>query len=162
MGKGGAHSARRKTPRTSGRRKQDTGAMLIALCVFAVVGMAAAYDLTHEQESQASASLPARAAEETKRIAGGLATEAAAKEMIENIAQPPSTTVIEEHAAKKEDRLVTGSLSKPDELAPAKIEGKADPKASANKKKSGVATVKTGTSGTFDIFARGQTSSPPN
>jgi hypothetical protein len=135
MRKSGTHSARalgKKSRGKRGRRKRDARIPMIALCALGVGILAAGYGLTHQHTPAASATAqaPAIAAPKNAGIAG-------------------SGNPTNDQAARKEDRLVTGSVPKQEAIATPKIDDKTKPQV-AKKKSSTVAKAEP--KSFFDLF----------
>lgn len=148
MRKSRTHSARTPGKKSAGKRrgrKRDPRVSLIALCALGGGILAATYGLTHQRAPQVNANVQAP----------GIAAPNAGKE----IAGTAGTDrVINEQAARKEDRLITGSVPKQDEIAPPKVDPKSAPQV-AKKKKKPVTTAKAEKS-FFDVF-KGTDSAQP-
>jgi hypothetical protein len=147
MRKSRTHSARTLVKKSAGKRrgrKRDPRVSLIALCALGGGILAATYGLTHQRAPEANANAQASgiAAPNDKEIAGTVGTDRA----------------LNEQAARKEDRLITGSVPKQDAIAPPKVDPKAAPQV-AKKKKKPVTTAKAEKS-FFDVF-KGTDSAPP-
>jgi hypothetical protein len=141
MRKSGTHSARalgKKSARKRGGRKRDARVSLLAFCALAAGIVAATYGLTHQSISDAS----------TSTQAAGIAAPKNGTDITGTAIADPK---INEQAARKEDRLVTGSVPKQEEIAPPKADAKATPHV-AKKKKNSVATAKTEAKSFFDVF----------
>jgi len=141
MRRGGTHSARARGKRSAGRHVIEwrAHAPTIALCALgAGILVATTYGLAHQPTLDASA--------------GTTPAIAAAKDAPTAAASAIATT-IKEQAAKKEDRLVTGSLpAKQEGTAPPATDSKAAPQ-TEKKKKPAAATAKAETPKTlFDLF----------
>jgi hypothetical protein len=143
MRKSGTHSARalgKKSAGKRGTRKRDTHAPLIALCALGAGILAAAYGLTHQHtpgaDIQASGiAAPKDGGKEIAGTAGGNIT-------------------INGQAARKEDRLVTGSVPKQDEIASPKTDANTKPQVAKKKKSTTVAKAEP--KSFFDVFNNGQ------
>jgi hypothetical protein len=138
MRKSGTHSARalgKKSAGKRGGRKRDSHAPLIALCALGAGILAATYGLTHQYAPGPS----------TNVQASGIATPKDDGKEIAGNAQ----------AARKEDRLVTGSVPKQDEIAPTKTDPNAKPQAAKKKKPAAIAKTEAPKS-FFDVFNNGQ------
>ncbi len=137
MRKSRTHSARargKKSAGKRGRRKRDARIPMIALCALGAGILAAGYGLTHQRAPEASANAQAP----------GIAAP-------KNAGTAQSSTPITGQAARKEDRLVTGSVPKQDEIASPKTDAKTAPQVA--KKKPGTTTAKVETPKSFfDIF----------
>ena len=143
MRKSGTHSARalgKKSAGKRGGRKRDTHAPLIALCALGAGILAASYGLTHQNAPEAGANVQA----------SGIATPKDGGKEIAGTAGGNIT--INAQAARKEDRLVTGSVPKQDEIAPPK----ADDKTKVAKKKKSTTVAKAEPKSFFDVFNNGQ------
>jgi hypothetical protein len=147
MRKSRTHSARALGKKSAGKRgghQWRAHAPTIALCALGAGILAATtYGLTQRvPEASVNAQAPGiAAAKDSKAIAGTASANPA----------------IAEQATKKEDRLVTGSLStKQGEIAPPKADTNVTPQVE-KKKKPGTATAKIETPKTlFDLFNNGQ------
>lgn len=142
MRKSGTHSARalgKKSRGKRGGRKRAARLPLIALCALGVGILAAGYGLTHQRAPAANvaAQSPAIAAPKNAGIAG-------------------NDTAINGQAARKEDRLVTGSVPAQGEIAAPKTDDKTAPQVAKKKKSSTVAKAETPKS-FFDIFKQNGT-----
>jgi hypothetical protein len=145
MRKSGTHSARalgKKSAGKRGGRKRDSHAPLIALCALGAGILAATYGLTHQHAPGASTNVQASGIAVPKGDGKEIAGTAGG-----NIA-------INAQAARKEDRLVTGSVPKQDEIAPLKSDTNTKPQV-AKKKKTTVAKTEAPKS-FFDVFNNGQ------
>jgi hypothetical protein len=143
MRKSGTHSARalgKKSAGKRGGRNRDTHAPLIALCALGAGILAASYGLTHQNAPEAGANVQA----------SGIAVPKDGGKEIAGTAGGNIT--INAQAARKEDRLVTGSVPKQDEIAPPK----ADDKTKVAKKKKSTTVAKTEPKSFFDVFNNGQ------
>src|SRR5437660_293209 len=131
MRKSGTHSARaqgKKSRGKRGERKRDARVPIIVLCALGAGILATTYGLTHQPTpgaSTASQATATAAPNAGKEVAGALTAEPG----------------ISEQAARKEDRLVTGSIPKQEEIAPPTPATKTAPQI-AKKKKSPVNTAK--------------------
>jgi hypothetical protein len=145
MRKRGTRSARAPGKKSAGKRggrKRDMRVSLIALCALGGGILAATYGLTHQRAPEANA-----------QASGIAAPQAAGKEIAGTASTDP---VSKEQAAGKEDRLITGSVPRQDEIAPPKVDPKAKPQA-AKKKKPVPAVAKTqAPNSLFDVFNNGQ------
>jgi len=144
MRKSGTHSARargKKPAGKSGGRKRDARVSLIALCALGGGILAATYGLTHQRAPEANAQ------------AGIAAPQAAGKEIAGAASTDP---VSKEQAAGKEDRLITGSLPRQDEIAPPKVDPKAKPQAAKKKKPAATVAKAQAPKSFFDVFNNGQ------
>jgi hypothetical protein len=145
MRKSGTHSARalgKKSAGKRGGRKRDSHAPLIALCALGAGILAATYGLTYQHAPGASTNVQA---------SGIAAPKGDGKEIAGNAG---SNIAINAQAARKEDRLVTGSVPKQDEVAPPKVDDKTKV---AKKKTKPLATAKAETPKSFfDVFNNGQ------
>ena len=141
MRKSKTHSARalgKKSAGKRGKRKQDARVPLIALCALGVGILAAGYGLTHQRATEATA----------KVQAPGIAVP-------KNAGTAQSGAPIAGQAARKEDRLVTGSVPKQEEIASPKTDAKTAPQVA--KRKPGTTTAKAETPKSFfDMFNNGQ------
>jgi hypothetical protein len=140
MRKSGTHSARalgKKSRGKRGGRKRTARVPMIAFCALGVGILAAGYGLTHQREPATSAAVqaPAIAAAKNAGIAG---------------------SAIDGQAARKEDRLVTGSVPAQGEIAAPKTDDKTAPQVAKKKKSSTVAKAETPKS-FFDIFKQNGT-----
>jgi hypothetical protein len=141
MRKSKTHSARalgKKSAGKRGGRKWDARAPMIVLCALGVGILAATYGFTHQRAPEAGANVQAQ----TPAIA-------APKDGKEIAGTPSTDPAINAQAARKGDRLVTGSVPKQEEIAPPKTDIKAKPQI-AKKKKS--TTVAKAPKSFFDIF----------
>ena len=140
MRKSGTHSARalgKKSARKRGGRKRDARVSLLVFCALGAGILAATYGLTHQPTPDASTQ------------AAGIAAPKDGKEISGTAIADPKLNA---QAARKEDRLVTGSVPKQEEIAPPKVDTKAPPQV-AKKKKNSVATAKTeAPKSFFDVF----------
>ena len=146
MRKSGTHSARalgKKSAGKRGGRKRDAHAPLIALCALGAGILAATYGLTHQHAPGADANVQASGIAAPKGDGKEIAGTAGG-----NIA-------INAQAARKGDRLVTGSVPKQDEIAPPKTDTNAKPQAAKKKKPAAVAKAEAPKS-FFDVFNNGQ------
>jgi len=140
MRKGRTHSARALGKKAAGKRsgrKRDARASLVALGALAAGILAATYGLTHQRTPEISANTaPGIAAPKDKEIAAAAADDSTGKEQ----------------TAKKEDRLITGSLpAKQEEIALPKADTQTKPQA-AKQKNPGTTTAKIGASKPFFDF----------
>lgn len=145
MRKSGTHSARargKKPAGKSGGRKRDARVSLIALCALGGGILAATYGLTHQRAPEASA-----------QASGFAAPQAAGKEIAGAASPDPAS---KEQAAGKEDRLITGSLPRQDEIAPPKVDPKAKPQAAKKKKPAATVAKAQAPKSFFDVFNNGQ------
>jgi hypothetical protein len=142
MRKSGTHSARalgKKSAGKRGGRKRDTHAPLIALCALGAGILAASYGLTHQNAPGAGANVQA----------SGIA---APKDFGKEIAGTAGGNItINAQTARKEDRLVTGSVPKQDEIAPPKTDANTKPQVAKKKKATTVAKTEAPKS-FFDVF----------
>jgi hypothetical protein len=146
MRKSETHSARALGKKSAGKRgghKRDTHAPLIALCALGAGILAATYGLTHQHAPGADANVQA---------SGIAAPKGDGKEIAGTAGGGNS---INGQAAIKGDRLVTGSVPKPDEIAPLKTNTNAKPQAAKKKKPAAVAKAEAPKS-FFDVFNNGQ------
>ncbi len=95
---------------------------MLVLCALGAGIFAATYGLTHQSVPEASQ----RAAQ-----TAGIAAPKDGKEITGTAITDPT---INEQAARKEDRLVTGSVPKQEEITPPKADTKATPKVAKKKK----------------------------
>jgi hypothetical protein len=146
MRKSGTHSARalgKKSAGKRGGRKRDSHAPLIALCALAAGILAATYGLTHQHAPGASTNVQA---------SGIAAPKGDGKEIAGNAG---SNIAINAQAARKEDRLATGSVPKQDEIASPKTDANTKPQVAKKKKSTTVAKTEAPKS-FFDVFNNGQ------
>ena len=144
MRKSGTHSARalgKKSAGKRGGRKRDSHAPLIALCALGAGILAATYGLTHQQpgaDANVQASGIAAPKDGGKEIAGTAG----------------GNITINGQAARKEDRLVTGSVPKQNEIASPKTDANTKPQVAKKKKSTTVAKAES--KSFFDVFNNGQ------
>lgn len=137
MRKSRTHSARalgKKSAGKRGKRKRDARIPMIALCALGAGILAASYGLTHQRAPEASATAQAP----------GIAAP-------KNAGNTGNGTPITGQAARKEDRLVTGSVPAQEVIAPPKTDAKTAPQVAKKKKPSTVAKTEAPKS-FFDVF----------
>jgi hypothetical protein len=131
MRKRKTHSARARGKKSAvkrGGRRRDARTPMIVLCALGVGILAATYGFTHQRTPEAGANVRAQTPV--------IATPKEDKE----IANTPSTDpAINAQAARKADRLVTGSVPKQEEIAPLQTDIKAKPQVAKKKKATTVA-----------------------
>jgi hypothetical protein len=139
MRKSRTHSARalgKKSAGKRGGRKRDARVPMIVLCALGTGILAAAYGLTHQGTPAASVNAQAP----------GIAAPKNDKSITST-----ASTAINGQAARKEDRLVTGSMPKQEEIAPSKIDNKTKRQVAKKKPATAVAKAETPKS-FFDVF----------
>src|ERR1700730_3485167 len=142
MRKSGTHSARALGKKSAGRRggrKRDTHAPLIALCALGAGILAATDGLTHQYAPGDGANIQA---------AGIAAPKGDGKEIAGTAG---GNITLNAQAARKEDRLATGSVPKQDEIASPKTEANIKPQVAKKKKSTTVAKTEASKS-FFDVF----------